>query len=590
MYIKRYMERIPLKSRLAILFLFLLMIILGSYYYVITNYATEFMEGQLQASYEESLSQNVKDMDELIWNLTLTSQQLMDSELLIPSLQAMNSAERGYFLRDIDHSIRDEIYRLTLPNADLGLIYFYSCSNDSLLFSTFPPDRKVTSLSSAPCLYQVNNFTCYGPCRSQSNLFGNPVLILNRRFVLDDGEEWLLSLESGLYSLENLFALSENKNACLLFLDESGNVVYNNFSDSLDAQYSPEELLRQFGNSYHIFSEKSSHSWSLYALVPNDVYRIDYLNMMKSLSVCTVVITLALISAAIVLWRSIFHPLQVFDRQLGSLLSDDVTEPGVHVGIPEYEYLLKKIAVMKKQISEMIERLLFQEKQRSTMQLEKLRAQINPHFLMNTLNTVHWMSLMRGETEIDHIIQSLSHLLSYNLDKENYAACLERELDAARNYVALQKVRYNFTFTESISPPGQKLNYPCPKFILQPLIENALYHGYRENMSISLSIIIDALTIVISVQDNGTGMSEERLAQLRSLTGRVPGSAEDSGGPAAVPGSFGIGLPYVVQSLDDFTHGQYQFLIDSAQEAGTVITLVMSKKRGEQDAEGSDRR
>ena len=105
-------------------------------------------------------------------------------------------------------------------------------------------------------------------------------------------------------------------------------------------------------------------------------------------------------------------------------------------------------------------------------ELKFLKSQINPHFLMNTLNTIHWMALMNQQTEIDGITQALSHLLIYNLDKDSSNTTLQRELSAVNEYVRLQKVRYQFTYCETILPADSFLGFPCPKFILQPFVEN----------------------------------------------------------------------------------------------------------------------
>lgn len=78
----------------------------------------------------------------------------------------------------------------------------------------------------------------------------------------------------------------------------------------------------------------------------------------------------------------------------------------------------------------MIQEIIRQEQVNTKIQTEKLRAQINPHFLLNTLNTMHWMALINEQPEIDSITQALSHLLSYNLDKDNVSSNLERELSA----------------------------------------------------------------------------------------------------------------------------------------------------------------
>lgn len=141
-----------------------------------------------------------------------------------------------------------------------------------------------------------------------------------------------------------------------------------------------------------------------------------------------------------------------------------------------------------------------------------------------------------------------------------------------KEYAVLQKIRYQFQLDLILPEHASELNYPCPKFILQPLIENSLTHGFRNNMTISLEIRLNDY-IEIVVRDDGTGMDEDTLSRLRKLE---PASNQISPENA----QFGIGLHYVVQSLNDFYHGDYEFSIDSTAGSGTVIYMKVPKVKG----------
>ena len=223
------------------------------------------------------------------------------------------------------------------------------------------------------------------------------------------------------------------------------------------------------------------------------------------------------------------------------------------------------------------------------MQLEKLRAQINPHFLMNTLNTVHWLALMNGQTEIDSITQSLSHLLSYNLDKDNYNTNLQRELNAVNEYVHLQKVRYEFTYTQEVQPSVSNLNYPCPKFILQPLIENSLSHGYREHMDIMIRITILDSEIEIIVSDTGTGMDQSHLETLQETFRSSQILSAGSSMQVHQHSGKGIGLSYVFGILQLYYHALVDINIESNLNMGTTFTIHLPKLKGRgYDVENTD--
>lgn len=189
-----------------------------------------------------------------------------------------------------------------------------------------------------------------------------------------------------------------------------------------------------------------SQGWKVSLILPDQIYIRDYYHSLRDVLLCTLLIAVLIGALAFYFWKSVYTPLQLFDRQLEELLTDDFDASAMHSSIPEYEHLLGKVSKLQRQIQEMIQKIIRQEQVNTKTQTEKLRAQINPHFLLNTLNTMHWMALINKQPEIDSITQALSHLLSYNLDKDNVSTNLERELSALQEYVQLQKVRYEFPF------------------------------------------------------------------------------------------------------------------------------------------------
>lgn len=218
----------------------------------------------------------------------------------------------------------------------------------------------------------------------------------------------------------------------------------------------------------------------------------------------------------------------------------------------------------------MIQKIIRQEQVNTKTQTEKLRAQINPHFLLNTLNTMHWMALINKQPEIDSITQALSHLLSYNLDKDNVSTNLERELSALQEYVQLQKVRYDFRFEILRPENGEPLNYPCPKFLLQPLVENALKHGYLPGMEIRIAVSVGE-RISVTVSDTGSGMKTETAAAI---------NAQWQGAHSEALPAFGIGLSYVIRSLHEFFSEDCFFEVQSEEQKGTTFLIEIPKQKG----------
>lgn len=558
--------QLSLKKRIFILFFAILLLMICAFTFVISRFITRFVEKQLNAEYTAILSDTADGVKNIMWNLTLTSQQILDSAQIPEQIEHYRQTTDLYQKKESYYEILNTISHLTMSNSDVALISLYDALNEEYIFTTLPVTNPV---SATPVLYENANFIYRGPGISQSNFVGNPVLSLTRYAAGYGGTDLVLTVESGYYSLDTPFNMITRRSAHVLFLDSNGQVVYQDFPENWNAAVILRDLQSGSQNRYRFFSSTGSQGWSVHLVVANDVYVGDFQLAIRDFVICIVIIAIVVGLIAIYFWRSIYHPLQLFDRQLNLLLANDIPNPPLHSSIPEYDHLLQKVTLLQQEIKQMIAQRIEQEKRHSKMQLEKLRAQINPHFLMNTLNTLHWLALMNDEPEIDRITQSLSHLLSYNLDKEDYATNMERELAALKEYVNLQSVRYTFNFNVHITPENSTLNYPCPKFILQPLVENSLSHGYRDGMNIDLFLRIDDEGIEVMLKDTGTGIDEETVKKLQSpeyTAGQKP--------------QFGIGLQYVVRVLNDFFHGQSYFSITSIPGRETVITLNFPKLKG----------
>lgn len=569
------LKSISLKSRIFISFFSILLLMAGSCFFTISRFIIRFTETQLNDDYDSILSETCDIMENLLWNLTLTSGQILDNEEIQETLMLYQNSSSPYERQIHYASLLDSVTMLTLANTDISLLYLYDNVEQDFIFSSFPVNREQSGKS--PVLYQNTAFSFCGPCKSQSSYNGNPVLILNRTETLPNGNSVVLSIESGFYSLLAPLRLAERKSAFLAITNSSGELVYTTFEEPGSGII---DVLSGDNKRYRSISKSMSQGWNVHIIIPEHIYIKDYYQSLADILICILIIAAFMALIAVYFWKSIYSPLRLFDRQLELLLSEESSNTQTHSSIPEYDYLLHKIVLMQRQIQEMIHRMVQQEKTNAKIQIEKLRAQINPHFLLNTLNTIHWMALMNGQDDIDAITQSLSHLLSYNLDKESVATNLDKELSALIEYVQLQKVRYDFQFHIE-RPALNDLNYPCPKFLLQPLVENALTHGYQAGMDIMIRIQIDD-SIHLSVSDTGTGMDAEMLARINSLY--PPSSTSQSDRSSSGTGNeiprFGIGLSYVVNSLHDFFSDSFHFHIESSENHGTAVIINFPKLKG----------
>lgn len=221
-------------------------------------------------------------------------------------------------------------------------------------------------------------------------------------------------------------------------------------------------------------------------------------------------------------------------------------------------------------MAERIESLLDNVKKEKEMQhlteLQLLQAQVNPHFLYNTLDTIVWLIEGGQEQDALDMISSLSVFFRTSLSKGNDIIPLSEEVRHTLSYLEIQKSRYRDILEFEIEIPRELENIMVPKLTLQPLAENALYHGIKNKRGIG-KIVIEGFDngedIILRVSDTGQGMKPERLAEIRQ--------AIRTGERA------GFGLAAVAERIQLYYGPGYGMKINSIENEGTVIEITIAK-------------
>lgn len=221
-------------------------------------------------------------------------------------------------------------------------------------------------------------------------------------------------------------------------------------------------------------------------------------------------------------------------------------------------------------MSDRIESLLENVKKEKEMQhlteLQLLQAQVNPHFLYNTLDTIVWLIEGGQEQDALDMISSLSVFFRTSLSKGNDIIPLSEEVRHTLSYLEIQKSRYRDILEFEIQIPQGLHNVMVPKLTLQPLAENALYHGIKNKRGIG-KILIEGFDkgedMVLRVSDTGQGMKAERLTEIREAirTGKRAG----------------FGLAAVAERIQLYYGSHYGMKIDSVENEGTVIEITVAK-------------
>ncbi len=208
------------------------------------------------------------------------------------------------------------------------------------------------------------------------------------------------------------------------------------------------------------------------------------------------------------------------------------------------------------------------ERRKRHAQLELLQAQINPHFLYNTLDTIIWLIEADKKQESINMVSDLSDFFRFCLSRGRDIISLQEEERHVLSYLAIQKIRYQDRMDYEVNIPESLYPYSVPKLTLQPLVENSIYHGIKLQREKG-KIVVEAVDlddkIELTVRDNGAGMTEERLQEMRT---------------AIINGEkVGFGLRTVHERIQLLFGEEYGLTISSSQGVGTTITALIPKQK-----------
>ncbi|PYI56160.1 cache domain-containing sensor histidine kinase [Paenibacillus flagellatus] len=517
---------------------------------------------------QSTLLQARENLEKSYANLNYVAQQLTGKNLQL-LYRSTDPVER-YLL---SQQVYEHLQLVSFTNPDTGLFYMYDPETGETFYQN-QPFRADAKPSDMPSLTTRKGVTYYGPRRTLA--YGEElVLAVSRPVNIMQNSAMTLYAETsaGLYD-RLLNGRQYGMNVTQALTDESGTIVFSQdetlFPPGSALPVGSGEERYRIADDYYYFRETSGEQgWSIYAIV----HKSNFQREIKSWTIAWLAIGAAslLFSAGVgwSIWRLFDFPLRKLNREireLGDSRFDDerrIREPIRPTQIVEFDVLLNKFRDMRVNIWSLLSELKRREEDKRHLEVEKLVAQINPHFLYNTLNTVQWLAKAKGEQEIVGLVTVFIRLLRYNLGKDGGLVPLRKEIEALRDYVALQQIRYHYEFPVSIHADPRALEVPVPRFLLQPLLENALYHGQPdEGSAIELTVAADEENryITVKVKDNGKGMTPEQVAKL--LRKDVP-EKEKVG--------MGIGLNYVNTMLGVHFGDEEGLRVSSSPDRGTTM-------------------
>ncbi len=332
---------------------------------------------------------------------------------------------------------------------------------------------------------------------------------------------------------------------------------------------------------------------SLFADIMNDfiVTEIEYANQtnrsLRNTSIILTAIQIIITVLAIIISINSFitvsgavqKPIADMEKLSTKVANGDLT---ARIDIPhvdELDTLAGNLNTMTEQIDVLIKKNMEEQKNFQKAEMKALQAQITPHFLYNTFDTIVWLAEEEHTDEVVKITKAFSDFLRISLSRGHEWITISQELDHIKNYLTIQKIRYADILNYSIDADESLMDVKMIKLILQPLVENAIYHGIknkrgRGELKVSVHYTDDAHSkIQFSVEDNGAGFTEERLGQVRN---ELRTGAQDSEKLSSVYGLYNVNKKLKLY-YGDQTEG---LIIESESGKGSKISFNIPVTEG----------
>ena len=253
--------------------------------------------------------------------------------------------------------------------------------------------------------------------------------------------------------------------------------------------------------------------------------------------------------------------------------------------VPDVDELIplaNNMNLMAEQINVLIQKNIEEQQNMQKAEMKALQAQITPHFLYNTFDTIIWLAEEEKTDEVVKITKAFSEFLRISLSRGHEWITISQELEHIKNYLTIQKIRYADILNYTIDVDEEILDYKIIKLVLQPLVENAIYHGIknkrgRGNLKVSAKFTDDKKQFIsFCVEDDGAGFTNERLEQVHA---ELKNASVDAENLSSVYGLYNVNKKLKLY-YGDKTQG---LIIESEQNKGSRISFVIPCDIGEQN-------
>lgn len=540
------------------------------------------------------------------------------SRQLTAAVQDENQAVLGQINRSVDSYLRtimklsDSLYYSVIKNADLSaepvnsqITLLYDNNKDNIaniallskegeLLEAVPAARLKTGLDVTKeqwfgaTLERTDNLHFTTP--HVQYIFDNNenqyrwVITLTRAVEITNGtstDQGILLIDIRYSSLQQILQnITLGNQGYLYMVSSGGDLIYHPKMQLIETGQMSENIREAAGYRDGSWREKYNGEWrevsvksvgytgwKLLSVTPEKGLPLSNLKMKLFVVFVTASFLLALVLINTFISSKITTPVQMLEKSVNAIEAGDLDTEVYMGGSYEIRHLGRSIGDMARQIKTLMEDIVTEHESKRKSEFDTLQSQINPHFLYNTLDIIVWMIENEQKQEAVNVVTALARFFRISLSKGKSIITVKDELEHVRNYLMIQQMRFKNKFVYTIEAQEDVLELASLKLMLQPLVENAIYHGMEfmdGDGEIEVKVYREAENLWFQISDNGLGMTSR---QVDSLLGSKPHVSSRRGS--------GIGVKNVNERIRLFFGEDYGLTIQSEPDEGTVIKICL---------------
>lgn len=348
-------------------------------------------------------------------------------------------------------------------------------------------------------------------------------------------------------------------------VDEVDNIIYNSDTSLIGQKFS--SIRPDHNTNIIVESPFERQRWTTYLYMPMSELSAEGDILRNNVYVLALLMLLFLVIISAFLSNMMTRPIKKLMSNILQVEKGQFEQVEDIASRDEIGLLSTRFNRMSHELKRLVTQIQQEEKEKAAAEIRALQSQINPHFLYNTLGSVKWIASMQRADAIVEITEALIAMLRYAARAEGAMVSVREELDNLKNYMTIQQVRYYNRIRMDVMADEELLDQSMPKLILQPLVENAIFHGLaeiEEDGVVTIRVAWEANKsdgFVIEVHDNGVGMDEETYLLIEELI-----SGESNSGSS-------IGLYNVKRRIELHYGSRYGVEFESIEGKGTAFRI-----------------